>query len=122
MSRRSLALFALCALVLALPSLAVGFCTDDHAFRALLHHDPPFGRPWWDLFRFASGDAAEGQLLRRAGVLPWWTAPDFKLHFIRPLAGGLFAACDRLFGDAPLGYHLVSIGLYVGLVVAVGCL
>jgi hypothetical protein len=122
MSRRSLGLFALLALLLALPSIAVRFCTDDYAFRALLHRGAPLGRPWWDLFAFARGDGAEHELYLRAGVLPWWTAADFKLHFVRPLAGLVLALDDRLFGDAPLGYHLTSILLYVALVVAAGAL
>jgi hypothetical protein len=104
MSRRALAWMAFAALLLTLPSFLVGFLTDDHAFRAMLHH----GRPWWDLFRFPAG--------------PWWSASNFKLHFLRPLAGLSLALDDMLFGDHAAGYHLQSIVWYVALVLAVGLL
>jgi hypothetical protein len=39
------------ALVLALPSLAVGFFGDDYAFVDWLEHRIPFSPPWWDLLQ-----------------------------------------------------------------------
>jgi len=54
--------------------------------------------------------------------LPWWAAPDLRIHFLRPLTGLAFAADDRLFGDDPLGYHVVSLAWYAALLLAAAAL
>ncbi|HEY2511710.1 MAG TPA: hypothetical protein VGI39_12670 [Polyangiaceae bacterium] len=103
---------------LALPSAFTGFCTDDHGFRAALRR----GQSPLDLFRFAPGDLAQNQELVAHGALPWWSAPELRIHFFRPLTGALFALDARLFGDSPLGYHLDSVAVYVLLAVGVALL
>src|SRR5690349_3000908 len=109
--RAAMAIAIALSVAIALPSIAVGFHTDDHAFRAALHADGPRHRPAYDLFRFTGGEPRENELRVRFGALPWWSAPDLRLHFLRPLTGLVFAAEDTAFGDAPLGYHLVALGL-----------
>lgn len=99
------------ALAIALPSVFTGFCTDDHGFRAALR----VGRPAHDLFRFAPADVARGGL-------PWWSAPDLRIHFLRPLTSLLFAADVRLFGDHAWLYHVHSACWYVALVALVAYL
>src|SRR4051794_17430899 len=94
------------AMLVAASSFAVGFATDDYGFRALLGRR---GRSPLDLFRFAPGDVVENHRLVTYGVLPWWSAPDLKLHFFRPLTGALLALDARLFGNHPFGYHLHSL-------------
>jgi hypothetical protein len=105
-SRRAVLLAIAVALLVAAPSLCLGFVTDDHGFRAVLHAG---WRPAWDLFDFQRGNAAENALLVRHGHLAWWAAPDLKIHFLRPVTGLLFAADDRVFGDAAVGYHAHSL-------------
>jgi hypothetical protein len=40
------------------------------------------------MFRFASGDEAENRALIDRGVLlPWWSEPDLRIAFLRPLSG-----------------------------------
>lgn len=118
MTRRSwLIVLGLC---LALPTLGAGFLTDDHRFRALASHPEPGAASWMpDLFAFASGSVSANTASIAAGQLPWWTAPDFRLHLWRPLTGALFAAQYRLFGDHAWGYHAVSLGLFALLLVLV---
>ena len=96
--------------------------TDDHAFRALLHALAAYGRPAFDLFRFASGVPAETEHAILTGHAPWWTALVLRIHFVRPLTGLLFAADDALAGSHALFYHLHSIVWYLALVLAVGAL
>jgi hypothetical protein len=107
-------------LLITLPSIQLGFYNDDHALRAALQGTWPGGPPAWDLYRFASGDAAENRTAIAAGGLPWWTAPELKLHLVRPVASLLFGLDYRVFGDNPLGYHLHSIAWYLALIAAVG--
>jgi hypothetical protein len=75
-----------------------------------------------DLFRFASGELDENRRAIALGRFPWWTAPDFKLHFVRPLTGALFALDMAAFGDRPLGYHVHSLLWFLGLLVAASLL
>src|SRR5262245_37140240 len=110
------------ALLLTLGSIPIGFMTDDYAFRAMLHASDVRAPAFWDLFRFSTGSARENAVLVRVGRLPWWSAPDFKLHFLRPATSALFALDDAVFRDRALGYHLHSIAWYLALVAAVGWL
>jgi hypothetical protein len=112
----------LLALLVTLPSLTLGFVTDDYGFRAVLRAPPPYRRAAWDLFRFASGDPAQNAAAIVRGQLPWWTASDLRIHFVRPLTGLLFAADTALFGDHAVADHAVSIAWYLALVLAVGAL
>ncbi|HKE20621.1 MAG TPA: hypothetical protein VKB80_37360 [Kofleriaceae bacterium] len=120
-SRRAAAAVIVLAMAIAATSIAIGFATDDHAFRAILRSQSPLAPAKSDLFRFVRGDPAETRLLVRTGHLPWWSAPDLRIHFLRPLTSLAFAADDRLFGDDPLGYHLVSLAWYLALLIAVAC-
>ncbi|HEX4419399.1 MAG TPA: hypothetical protein VH165_15915 [Kofleriaceae bacterium] len=61
------------------------------------------------------GDVEGNQLRVRVGHLPWWAAPDLKIHFLRPLTSVAFVADTKLFDDAPLGYHLHSLVWYLAL-------
>ena len=116
-SRRALAI-AIPLLIAAL-SLGSGFVTDDQGFRAVLHAG---ARAPWDLFRFQGGDVGENALMIRFGHLAWWASPDLKIHFLRPLTGLLFAADDRVFGDAALGYHVHSLAWFALLLAGVAVL
>lgn len=118
-SRRALLLAVALALIVAAPSLGLGFITDDHGFRAVLHAGV---RAPWDLFAFQRGDAAENAWLIRHGHLAWWAAPDLEIHFLRPLTSLLFTADDRAFGDNALAYHLHSLAWFALLLAGVGVL
>src|SRR5262249_7377429 len=93
----------------------VGFLTDDYGFRAALHSRSASARAAYDLFRFVPGDGDGNATRVHSGRLPWWSAPDLKIHFIRPLTSLTFALDERAFGDNPLGYHLVSLAWYLWL-------
>ncbi len=109
-------------LLVALPSIKFAFYNDDYAFRAMLLGRYPGAPPTWDLYRFATGDPGANRAAIEVGVFPWWAATTLKMHFVRPLPSLLFALDMKLFGDAPLGYHLHSIAWYLGLVAIVGAL
>src|SRR5262249_31586930 len=94
----------------------------DHGFRAMASSRSALAPKAYDLFRFAPGDEDVDRLLVHYGVLPWWSAPDLKVHFIRPLTSLLFVADDAAFGDRAALYHLHSLAWYLALVVCVGFL
>lgn len=72
-------------------------------------------RPW-NIFVFADGDPASNRALIDAGVFPWWTDPQAKLSFFRPLAV-FFARIDGwLWADHPVMMHLHSL-LWFGLAI-----
>lgn len=121
-SRGALAIVVVAVMALASSSIAIGFLTDDHGFRAALRSTSARAPAAYDLFRFIPGEIEENQLRVRYGAQPWWAAPDLKIHFLRPITSLVFAADDRLFGDAPLGYHLSSLAWYLALLVAAGAL
>ena len=110
------------ALLVTLPSLRLGFITDDYGFRAILRAPAPYGRPAYDLFRFAGGNPDETRRAIENGHAVWWAAPDLRIHFVRPLTGLLHAADAVLGGANPLVDHVHSIAWYVALLFAVAVL
>lgn len=64
----------------------------------------------WRLFRFARSDA-EWNTLRNRGTCPWWVARG-RQDFIRPVAELSFLLDVRFFGRNPLGYRLMSLGVF----------
>ncbi|MGA7119910.1 MAG: hypothetical protein WBY94_07435 [Polyangiaceae bacterium] len=110
------------ALLLSLPSVAIGFYSDDYVLRTEVAHTVPSAPPAYDLYDFTGATPAENEARIASGTLPWWTSPGIRVHLLRPLASVLFALDVRVFGTAPLGYHLVSIAWYLALVGLVGTL
>jgi hypothetical protein len=95
------ALIAL-AVALRLPALAWGFLNDDHGLMLVLEGavEHPTLR-WWSLFDF--GDAAQNE------YTPWWTPPDWKIRFFRPLASASHALDVALFGRNAVAHHAVQL-------------
>jgi hypothetical protein len=118
---RALWLALVVALVLALPTLGMGFALDDHIHLLILEGRWPLGSPF-DLFRFAGGDAEGMRRIVQEGPYPWWTLPELKIAFWRPLSSALAVLDHRLFGREALGYHLHSLAWYLGLVAVFGAL
>lgn len=52
--------------------------------------------------------------------LPWWTSPQIRLSFWRPISSALLLLDYKLFGPNPAGFHLHSMLWYVALCGAVG--
>jgi len=107
------------AAALALPSLGVGFVLEDFAFLAALSgggspHDAA------DLYRFAPADEDVRRLLLDQGLLPWWTAPDLRIAFWRPLSGLLLRLDHLVWGRVAAGYHLHSLLWYLLTITASG--
>ncbi|WP_394844723.1 hypothetical protein LZC95_47715 [Pendulispora brunnea] len=112
----------LLALLVALPSLSVGFFSDDFMHLTFLEKRVVWNPSWWDLYRFTPDDPSHLEKLVAQGVYPWWTPKDFALHFFRPITSALVAADFAWFGHRPLGYHVHTIFWWLALVGVVALL
>jgi hypothetical protein len=99
-------------LALHLPSFSWGFFCDDYSHQLVLD-----GRlssktlaPWslYDFGTWSDADAAT----KESGGFPFWTDPDFKLRFFRPVASVALWLDHALFGQPAAGYHASSLVWY----------
>ncbi|AUX44425.1 uncharacterized protein SOCE26_058890 [Sorangium cellulosum] len=114
-SRRVPLVVALLAVVLFAPTLGAGYVMDDHIHRISFRPESrALGGPWgdWDIFRFQDADRGHLRRSMDLGTIPWWTAPDFRLAFLRPLASLHHALDYRLWPDAPAVMHAENIALF----------
>jgi hypothetical protein len=104
-SRAVLPVAVVLTVLLALPSMRLGFIWDDLVHRQVLTNAGP-GDAAMDLFRFvdATGKRDFGRVL-----LPWWTAHELRLMFWRPLSSLTHWVDYRITRDDPRGPHLHSI-------------
>jgi hypothetical protein len=118
-----LPLFAAClTLILTLPALWTGFQLDDLAMRvALLEHPDTVARPA-DAFSFIKGDPQVNHELMDMGILPWWTAEDLRLSFLRPVSIASHLLDYALWPDSATLMHLHSLLWLAALVLAVAAL
>ncbi|MDX2014037.1 MAG: hypothetical protein SFW67_27820 [Myxococcaceae bacterium] len=94
--------------MVGLPSLTTGFVLDDWMQRAVARGQLTFTGPL-ELFSFGSGRAEDMAPLIHRGPFPWFTQPDLKLRFLRPLSSALIWFDTTVFGDAPVPQHLHSL-------------
>jgi len=125
-SRRWVAFAALVAVLLALPSLRVGFLLDDYHQRAALIDPPAVGVGYVsgsglaDLFRFLDGSPERARRAMETGVVPWWTDEQARVSFYRPLAALTHRLDYALWPDSPVSMHGHSLAWFAILVVAAG--
>jgi hypothetical protein len=113
------------AVVLLLPTLRVGFMMDDYAQPSWLRGGPhATGGPRgvWDMFRFQDADRASFKLSLDRGFWPWWTNPELRLAFFRPLTSLTHALDHRLFPGGAAIMRLESILMYGAVVAIAGLL
>jgi hypothetical protein len=96
----------------------LGRLTEAEAAQIPVHAktEPLFGLP--NVFTFFNGDVDEQRQLRVDGERPWWSAPELRLSFWRPLSSLLWFIDVSLFGRGPLGYHLHSLAWNSALILA----
>ncbi len=114
--RHVLYLFILC-ITLVSPALFAGFMGDDHMHIALLKHGLPVSAPSdasiYGLFSFMDADPTRNKQLMDLGIIPWWTDPEMKYTFWRPLSELTHGFDNALWpGNAPL-MHLHNIVWYL---------
>jgi hypothetical protein len=117
----ALAFSVLASAVLAAGTLDDGLTFDDRVHRAIVHrassllHGGPF-----DLFRTATGDPAQVGPLVDSGAFPWFTQPELKVAFWRPIASAWHAVDYSLWPNAAWFMHAENLLIYATLVALVG--
>lgn len=113
-------LFLLClfgvGVVVFLPAIRAPLLLDDVNQAAMARGTYPAPRGPLDLYDFV-GPADRRALLDR-GVLPWWSDPEIKVRFWRPLSSALLWTEYRSFGGRALPGHLLSLGWWLGATIA----
>lgn len=105
----------LVALLVAASGLTAGASLDDWMHHAIVH-DQLVSRAWWDLFNFADGHPETMRELIARGPFPWFTLPELKLRFFRPLSSVLLEFDTLVFEDALWLAHVHSTLWYLALV------
>ncbi len=96
------------ALLLASPSLLIGFQVDDYLQRGFLLSKTPntwSARCPHDLFAFTDGNPIQNHELIERGIIPWWTPLDFHVRFFRPMASLTHAFDYLLYPDSASLMH-----------------
>ncbi|MHC4659547.1 MAG: hypothetical protein ACYS83_10315 [Planctomycetota bacterium] len=113
-------IIAILAIIFTLSSLNVGLLLDDHCHRIKLLGSttfPDVGSPL-DIFLFLSGDPEHTWQAMDIGVTPWWTYPEIKGAFWRPLSALTHLLDYKLWPDNPAIMHAQNILWYAVLVAA----
>lgn len=111
------------AVVLCLPSLAVGWILDDHLHHAMIHgwdSFPALIRGPWELFDFILPDPAWTAWTRETGLMPWYGGRDIQATFWRPLPSLLIYVDHAAPWRSPVMAHVHSLLWYAALVFLVG--
>ncbi len=115
-NRRLPLMVATIGMVLTFPGLWLGWQTDDHLHRASFTDEFPVmadaRRPFWDMFAFVKEGTLESSGVIERGELPWWTPPNFKIAFFRPVAGITHWIDYKLWPHSPWIMHAQSIAWY----------
>lgn len=107
------------AAALSVSALWMGLFVDDYFHVAIIEKLIPFGSAW-SLFDFAPGNPDVLWPRVCSGPLPWFTLPEMKATFFRPLSSLLAVADHAVFGRHFVWWHLHSMLWYLLLVSAWG--
>ena len=67
----------------------------------------------FSLFFFLTGDAEQNRTYMDMAGLPWWTTPDLRLSFFRPITGLTHWLDYLLWPDTPALMHVQSLLWFV---------
>ena len=118
-SPRAPTVIVLLAVLVGLPSLAGGLAVDDHWHKIMLTHDPAWTSlttPWYELFTFYDGDPERTHRILDIGFSPWWTDPELRLAFFRPMSAATHALDYALWPSHPCMMHAHSLAWFALLV------
>lgn len=102
------------------PSLDFAFSVDDMLHVAeLAGHAPLPERSALSLYVFADG-ATDPMGALQGSYLPWWTADDLRVAFLRPLSSLTHGIDHALYGASPRGFHATNLLLWGLVLLAVG--
>lgn len=97
-----------------LPGLMMGLFMDDYMLLLILEKQLPWGSPL-DLFNFGDGNPEAALRNINMGPFPWFTLPEIRVHFFRPLTCATMALDRLVFGRNIVLYHAHSFAWYLGM-------
>ncbi|QSQ25698.1 hypothetical protein JY651_12525 [Pyxidicoccus parkwayensis] len=109
------------AVLVSWPMFRMVFLGDDYIYLGILANRPtpaPIDASTFNLYRFVTGDSSVTTVLMQKGIFPWWTLPELKMAFWRPLTSATMALDHALFGTTFIGYQVHSLLWYAGLIAA----
>lgn len=112
-------------LLLVLPAIGSQFVFDDNAHALLARGDTSlagYSPGLHNFFVFSNGNPADVRAMVQEGSLAWWTLPEFKNAFWRPLSAATHWLDARLWPDAAAWMHVHSLAWYFALLLAVAAL
>ncbi len=112
-ARRLVVLVALFTSIFYLPALRCGFFADDWLHRLALDQFPDIFREHVNLFGLIRS-TEEVVAFKRFGLAPWWTDPDMRINFWRPIPSITHWLEYLCFGHSAIAAHLINIGFYAG--------
>jgi len=102
-------LLILAGMALHAHSVGWGFLYDDFMHQALLRYRDRFPEVCsWNLYDYGVRPEP-GDSLYQAGLYPWWTAGDFRVRFLRPVASLSIMLDHALYRSWSPGYHLTNL-------------
>jgi len=111
-SARLAVLLVLLGIALHARSLGWGFLYDDFMHQSRLRYGERFAElSPWNLYDYGTC-SRPGDSLYRSGLHPWWTDPDFRVRFLRPVASLSLRLDYRLYGSWAPGYHFTNLALF----------
>jgi hypothetical protein len=111
-------------ILLSLPSLSVGWLFDDYYQRWILVGSPKYpdiAEPPLEMFSFAE-NSQRIQRMKEIGIFPWWTSPDFRALFLRPITALTHWIDYKLWPNWPQLMHAQSLAWFGLLLVSTGML
>ncbi|MDC0747185.1 ArnT family glycosyltransferase [Polyangium mundeleinium] len=112
---RAVAFVALFTAIFYIPSLRCGFFADDWLHRLALDQFPDIFREHLNLFGLIRSNE-EVAAFKKFGLAPWWTDPDMRINFWRPIPSITHWLEYQLFGHSAIAAHLINIGFYTATV------
>ena len=106
--------------ILFSPAVLTPLFLDDHLQAAMVEGTFPAPRSPLNLYDFVN-DGDRVALVER-GLLPWWSHPQLKIRFFRPLSSALLWLDHRVFSHDPLPMHLHSLVWWAAAVLALRAL
>ena len=110
------------AVLLRLPALGWDYFVDDHGIQLVVEGavEHPTLRPW-SAFDFGAASGIHSAP-DTTSALPWWTSPEWKVRFFRPLASLTHWFDAVCWGRNPLAAHVTSLALFALVLVALRAL
>ena len=109
------------SLLLCAPALVTGLILDDNFHAVALRDNLSTSgakRAPWDAYTFAKSPAQVHQMIEES-TFPWWSDPEARLSFFRPLSSLTLWVDHQLWPKSPVLMHMQSLAWFALLLVVV---